>query len=161
MKRQQKKDLSKTHLFDLKTSLEWCKAVLGILPSKEVPRVRRNNNLKFDYFQEDEEGFLNLMEEISYGAYDCLNNTIYINISAHFEVPAIARTFIHEYVHYLQDVCDEENETTWDPNFTMQEVCSEDGLLIEDCIIENEAEYNARLRYKDLLKHLGYDYTHS
>jgi hypothetical protein len=43
----------------------------------------------------------------------------------------------------------------------MQEVCSEDGLLIEDCIIENEAEYNARLRYKDLLKHLGYDYTHS
>ncbi len=55
MKRQQRKDLSKLHLFDLKKSLEWCKTTLGIAPLKEVPRVRRNNKLLLEFLLLDEE----------------------------------------------------------------------------------------------------------
>jgi len=160
MKRQQKKDLYKTHLFDLKKSLEWCSTVLGTSPSKTIPNVRRNNKLMFDMFEEDEDGMLSLVKELSYGAYDCENNTIYVNVNVHLDVCSLARTFIHEYVHYLQEVC-QENETTWNPKYKMKKVFTEDGMLIIDSIIENEAEYNARKYYAKLLTHLGYDYTYS
>ncbi len=163
MKRQQRKDLSKLHLFDLKKSLEWCKTTLGIAPLKEVPRVRRNNKLLLEFLLlDEEENIVELRKDEVYGAYDCDANTIYINVTIHECIPSLARTFIHEYVHYLQNLCvDGEVDKPWDPEYTLQEVYHEDGGLIEDSLIENEAEYHAVKRYIELMNYLGYDYTHS
>lgn len=163
MKHRLKKDLSKLHRFDLKKSLEWCKTTLGIAPLKDVPRIRRNNRLTVEYLVESEEDTVTLIKDTVYGAYDCSANTIYINVVMHECVSALARTFIHEYIHYLQNICNEnaEDDRTWDPEHTMQEVYDEDGEPMDDSLIENEAEYHAIMLYSELLKHLGYDYTHS
>lgn len=163
MKRQQKKDLSKLHLFDLHKSLEWCKTTLGIAPLKDVPKVRRNNKLTVEYLIESDEDTVELFKEAVYGAYDCSVNTIYINVVMHECIPSLARTFIHEYIHYLQNICNEnaEDDRTWNPDHSMQEIYDEDGELMDDSLVENEAEYHAVKLYSELLKHLGYDYTHS
>jgi len=163
MKRQRKKDLYKTHVFCLKTSLKWCHEYFGKLDHLDLPRLRRKNKMKLDYLVFDEKEETVELENCDVnGCYDCENNTIYINVNIHDNIPELCQTFIHEYIHYLQDNCgDLSQEKTWTPNYEEQDVYLDNGEKLIDSLIENEAEYYAQKEYEKLLNYLGYDNSHS
>lgn len=163
MKRQRKKDLSKVHLFDLKGALNWCSLYFGEAVNLPLPKVRRKNKMTLEYLvlSEDNET-VELQEQDVFGVYDCRNNTIYINPYEHDTVVQMSKTFIHEYIHYLQNNCaDLSIENTWTPNFQFQEVDNSEVDVDEDSLIENEAEYYAQKEYEKLLNYLGYDNPYS
>jgi hypothetical protein len=159
MKHQRRKDLSKLHLFSLKESLNWCIAHFGTLDTLEPPKVRRNNKITTEVLVHDEEeDTVDLIEQEVLGVYDCYKNTIYINVVLHETIKELAQTFIHEYIHYLQNNCKDNTFSTWDKKYKKKDLGPEWEY---DILIENEAEYHAQKEFKKLLKHLGYDYTHS
>jgi len=69
--------------------LDWCKEKYG--PSKfnsmNTLKLRVNNRIKGEC-----------------GNYTPVNNTIYVNITAHDSLIEVIDTVIHEYVHFRQDI---------------------------------------------------------